>query len=234
MENFYEINYENNMKSLNLAFEYCNTEFSDFEIFETLKNADDIKKQLCILVLTDINSQEEADILVFNLTNQSGPVREASSYKILDLIKTEHCNGFFQTQQILDTFIKAVTDINPSVSRNAVEIIKFVKNYQYIYECLIKSINLILEKHSLEAKNRSYVQNKKNFALYWSLEAIISLSKNIAAGEELIKILNITAKSNDYTIREKTAKAASIFNFTNILELLKNDTNIYVQNNLMV
>ena len=234
MENFYEINYENNMKSLNLAFEYCNTDFSDFEIFETLKNADDIKKQLCILELTNINSQQEADILVFNLTNQSGPVREVSSYKILDLIKTEHCNGFFQTQQILDTFIKAVTDINPSVSRNAVEIIKFVKNYQYIYECLIKSINTILETNELEAKNRSYVQNKKNFALYWSLEAIISLAEKITAGDELVNILNKTALSSDYTIREKTAKAGSIFKLKNILELLKNDTNIYVQNYLMV
>ncbi len=234
MENFYEINYENNMKSLNLAFEYCNTTFSDSEIFEILKGNDAIKKQLCLLELTHINSQDEADILVLNLTNQSGPVRETASYKILDLIKITEYNKFFQTPQILDNFIKAITDINPSVSRNAVEIIKYVKHPQYIYESLIKSINLILEKHSLEAKNRSYVQNKKNFALYWSLEAIISLGKNIAAGEELINILNITAKSNDYTIREKTAKAASIFNFTNILELLKNDTNIYVQNNLMV
>ena len=184
--------------------------------------------------LKRINSQNDADILVYNLTNQSGPVRETASYKILDLIKTTEYNKFFQTIPIFDNFIKSITDINPSVSRNAVEIIKYVKNPQYIYESLIKSINLILEKHSLETKNRSYVQNKKNFALYWSLEAIISLGEYIKAGEELINILNITAKSNDYTIREKTAKAANIFKLTKISEILKNDTNVYVQNNLMV
>ena len=81
-------------------------------------------------------------------------------------------------------------------------------------------------------QNRSYLTNKKNFSLYWNLECIASLGNKINAGEELKNILEKTALSNDYTIREKTAKCASIFNFTDILKLLENDENIYVKLNI--
>ena len=105
---------------------------------------------------------------------------------------------------------------------------------EFLYNGIIIEINSTLEQIDIEAKNRSYVQNKKNFNLYWNLEAIISIANFISPQEELFEILKSIACSNDYTIREKVAKAASVFAnknpiFNEIIGLLKDDTNIYVR-----
>ncbi len=229
MENYHEINYEKNMKILSQAIMHCEQELSHKEIIRVLQGEDDIEKQLRLIELQAVYNQEEADVLVFNLTQHSGPVRETAAYKISELISKAEFKNFFQTENIMNTFVKAITDINPSVSRSAVEIIRFVENSSYIYQSIIEELNTTLSQLDIEVKNRSYVQNKKNFNLYWNLEALISISDLVAADEHLLKILKITAESNDYTIREKTAKAAQVFGFEQVLESLKDDTNVYVK-----
>lgn len=234
MENYLEINYENNIKMLSLAYKYCQENFLHDEIIEILSGDDDIKKQLCLIELDCVNSQKEADILVWNLTGKSGPVRETASFKILDLIFQEEFKSFFQTKEILNTFIKSITDINPSVSRNAVEFIKYVDDYEYLYNEILKEIKITLSNIDETSKNRSYVQNKKNFNLYWNLEALAGISDKVVPTSELQGLLEKTALSNDYTIREKTAKVAYLLSsknskFKKIIELLKDDNNIYVK-----
>lgn len=235
MDNYHEINFENNMKTLSQAVKYCARDYTHDDIITVLRSNDDIQKQLCLIELNMINSEEEAYILVNNLTGHCGPVRETAAYKILFLISKDDFKNFFQKKEIIDSFIKAITDINPSVSRYTVEIIKYIKDSRYLYNEIIKEINNTLSLTDTKTKNRSYVQNKKNFSLYWNLEAIISIADNISPSAELFDILITTAESNDYTIREKTAKAASIFSlknplFKDILKKLENDTNIYVRN----
>ena len=222
------------MKMLNVAYDYCNCNFSYGDIIEILKSNDDIKKQLALIELKSINSQTDANILVFNLTQHSGPIRETTSFKILDLILKQEYRKYFQTEDILKTFVKSITDINPSVSRNAVEIIKYVDDVNYLYNEILKEINITLSNIDETTTNKSYVQNKKNFNLYWNLEAITSIGDNINPCEKLLDILIRTANSNDYTIREKTAKVASLFveknyRFSEVLALLKNYKNVYVQ-----
>lgn len=233
MENYLEINYDKNMKMLSQAIAYCETIFSHDDIITVLLGEDDLKKQLCLIELKSLNSQEEADILVSNLTGKSGPIRETTSYKILELIKDDKYRFLFQKKEILDIFVKAITDINPSVSRNAVEIISYVDDSQYLYNLILAEIKYTLSQMEDIKQNRSYVANKKNFNLYWNLEAIISISSKINPCGELLEILKETALSNDYTIREKTAKTAkqlcSLDNdFLCILDILKNDDNVYV------
>ena len=234
MENYLEINYEKNMQMLSEAVKYCEENFLHDDIINTLKENNDLKKQLCLIELDGVNTQQEADILVYNLTGHSGPVRETASYKILDLIQKEGLKQFFQTENILNTLVKAITDINPTVSRNTVEIIKYIENPQYIYKEVIKEIRNTISKMEDIKQVRSYVANKKNFNLYWNLEALISIALRVKAEDELVEILEQTADSNDYTIREKTAKAAAEFIKTNasfqiVLDKLKNDENIYVR-----
>ena len=229
MSDYLEINYEKNMEMLSKAYNYCEETLSHQDIINELYNDDDLKKQLCLIELNKVQNQKEADILVFNLTNHSGPIRETASYKILDLISQKKFCDFFQTKEILNTFIKAVTDINPSVSRNTVEIIKYTNNKKYIYEKLINEIKITLSQMQDIKQNRSYTVNKKNFNIYWNLEAIINIADFIRCDENLIYVLNETAKSNDYTIREKTAKCAKTFSLTQILNLFKEDQNIYVR-----
>ena len=229
MENYLEINFEKNMKMLAEAIKCAEDNYSHNDIIEVLKADNDIEKQLCLIELKSINSQEEADILVFNLTNHSGPIRETSAFKIGELICDEQFKKYFQTKQIIDTFVKAITDINPSVSRYTVEFIKFVDDVDYLYKRIIEEIGITLSNIDETVKNRSYVQNKKNFNLYWNLEAIVSLSSKIQLEQELTNILLKTALSNDYTIREKTAKVASLLQVTPVLDLLKDDENVYVK-----
>lgn len=230
MENY--INYEKNMKMLSQAVKYCEENFLHDEIIQELKLDNDLKKQLCIIELKKLNNQQEADILTENLINKPGPVRETVSYKILDLIP--FYQDFFQTKNITDIFVKAISDINPSVSRNVIEIIKYIYDVDYLYQNILKEIKITLENINTEEKNRSYVINKKNFKLYWNLEALISIYDKIPADDELSELLKLTSNSNDYTIREKTAKTASLLSaknpkFKEITDILADDINIYVR-----
>ncbi len=232
MENFIEINYEKNMSMLSQAVKYCETNFLHEDLINELALDNELKKQLCIILISKLNSQTEANLLVSNLTGKSGPIREAASAKILDLISDENYRRYFQGESILDVFVKAITDINPSVSRSLIEIVKFVDNTDYLYKNLIAEINKTLAELSEIKQNKSYVANKKNFNLYWNLEAIISISAKINPQKELAKILEVTAMSNDYTIREKTAQVLSLFDnfiFDNAKNILKYDNNIYVK-----
>lgn len=233
MENYLEINYDKNLKMLLQAFSYCEANLKHEEIINELLGDNDLKKQLCLIELNTLVSQSEADILVSNLINQSGPIRETASFKILEFIKDEKYRHLFQKREILDIFVKGITDINPSVSRNVVEIITCVDDWEYLYSSILSEIKTTLSKFDDMKQERSYVTNKKNFNLYWNLEAIVSISSKLKPDNLLIEILTQTALSNDYTIREKTAKTAQVLSkknveFIKILNILKDDDNIYV------
>ncbi len=234
MENFLEKNYEKNMEMLALAYSYCKSDFDHEILIAELYKNDDLKKQLCLIEIKKINSQQEADAIVFNLTGKSGPIREAASYIILELIQNPEYKNFFQTKDIANTFVKAVIDINPTVSRNIVRSIYFVDDVDYLYkQIILQTKNTLSEMKSIK-QNRSYNTNKQNFSLYWNLEALINISDKIKPDEKLLNILKITAQSNDYTIREKTAKLAKELSlkydeYLSVIKLLENDTNIYVK-----
>lgn len=171
--------------------------------------------------------------MVSNLINQSGPIRETTSFKILEFIKDEKYRHLFQKRDILDIFVKGITDINPSVSRNVVELITYIDDYEYLYNSILSEIKMTLSKLDDMKQERSYVTNKKNFNLYWNLEAIVSISSKLKPDNLLLEILAQTALSNDYTIREKTAKTAKVLSkrnieFVKVLNILKDDNNIYV------
>ncbi|MBQ8886160.1 MAG: hypothetical protein IJY61_00470 [Candidatus Gastranaerophilales bacterium] len=238
MENYYEINYEKNMEMLEQAAKYCAEDFEHQDLVSELSSDDDLKKQLCLIELSKVTSQKEADILVNNLTGKSGPIRETTSFRILELIKKEEFRQFFQKKDILDIFVKSITDINPSVSRNAVEIITYVDDAKYLYDSIIREIQITLSRMDDIKQTRSYTTNKKNFNIYWNLEALISIADKIVGDEDLLEILKETAHSNDYTIREKTAKATMEFiknnkEFICIMEILANDENVYVRKYLV-
>ena len=231
---YIDINYENNMKLLNEAIACCEAQYSHEELINELSCDNDIKKQLCIIEIKKLNSAQEAYLLVQNLTGKSGPVREVCSFKILDLIQNKDYREFFQSKEIENILIKGIVDINPSVSRNIVEAIKYINDKKYLINNIITEINKTIEELKNTTKNRSYTLNKKNFNLYWNLEALISINEAVEPNEKLIKIITTTAHSNDYTIREKTAKLIFLLKnnniFSNLAESLRNDENMYVNN----
>lgn len=234
MKNFLELNRPVNIKMTNLAYEHCCCDFSHEEIISELRSGNELKKQLCILNLKKITSQQEADALVFNLTNQGGPIREVSSLKINEFMQENSFSKFFQTREIIDTFLKAITDVNPSVCRNIIDIINRVDDSRYFEEILLAKISAILEELKEFTKCKTHLLNKKTFNLYWCLEALIMILGKITKTEELNKIILLSSQFNDYTIREKSAKILSMLtsvpdSLQEVHNLLKTDDNLYVR-----
>ena len=68
------------------ACNLCEREFTHDEIINIIHSDNDIEKQICILKLQGVNSQAEADLLVFNLTNHHGIIRESVAIKLNELM----------------------------------------------------------------------------------------------------------------------------------------------------
>lgn len=189
-----------------------------------------VEKQICILKLDDINSQEEADLLVFHLTNHHGLIREASAQKINEFMKHSAFVKFFQTETILDSLLKAINDINPNICRLIIEILPNIDNKDYFLAGLYKRFNIVFEE--IEKLKRSNWYTKKLFNLYWCLEALATLNPQI--NENIESILLKAIKFREYTIREKVAMVlsccypitAAINDFRSVL---KEDDNFYVK-----
>ena len=219
-----------------LAYSYSQEEYSHEKIVKILSQNDEIKKQICIINLDRLDSQKEADILVSNLTNHPTPVREVTSFKILELCPKY--SKYFQSEKTLDIFLAGIIDINPSVSRNVVDILEFVENKDYCLKALKPKISDLIKEISEIPKNKSYIANKKNFSLYWYLEAFYVFLKDKTPDDETVEILELCSQSGEYTIREKCAKIISLFKTSpderikTIINRLQNDENFYVLNKL--
>ena len=68
------------------ACEMSEREFSHEELIELLKNGNIPQKQIAALKLDYILNQEEANILINNLTGCDGKIREAVALKISNLL----------------------------------------------------------------------------------------------------------------------------------------------------
>lgn len=224
------------LKEIEKAALLCEKEYTREDIFRVLKmdnskNPDiDIEKQICILKLDTVVSQEEADILVFHQTQQHGLIREAVSQKINEFMKDPKSVVFFQTKEISNTLLKAVNDINPNVCRTIIEVLPLIKDKEYFLSILYPRFEQVFAE--LEKLKRSRLFTKMLFNLYWCLESLSVL--NASVDERLEKLLLTTSKFKDYTIREKTAMVLSGLKQTSpVLEeikaRLKNDVNFYVR-----
>ena len=70
-------------------------DYTNEELIEMLKNGNIVQKQIAALRLEKINSKEEAQVLLQNLTGQDGKIREAVSLKL---------NEFMSNPKFLDYF----------------------------------------------------------------------------------------------------------------------------------
>ena len=194
------------------------------------ENIDDFDKIFAIIELDKLENKTDAEIFLNHLINHSNPIREAVAYKLED-INTNYFTDDFSTSIIL----KAISDINPNVSRAVCNTLKKNKELaQNIEEKLILKIKeLILnitneEKHN---NNKSHAKNKKIFSLYWLQEAL-SICLSGKYNSQVLEILNFTIDFQDYTIREKTAQILAKMDNPPIklLNCAKSDQNFYVKN----
>ena len=224
----------------NIAYENVNKNFSPDEAKKILSGEDDILKSALLLNLSKVD-EELAELLIFNLTNQSGPVRELSAYRFSELIR--EYKAFFQNKKTLDTVLLAINDVNPNVVRFILPTLKYFDNKKYLFDELLLKINKLYEEVSNKlrrGKEQEHIFTKKCFKIYWSLEGIKYLitfePKLVFDGQNLrddfYNILKNLCGIEEYTVREKVAQIVKLLPVSKINDiklLLDNDVNYFVK-----
>lgn len=229
--------YETLDKNFKEALNLMETTFSHQELIELLNSGNIPQKQIAALKLETITSEEEAQILINNLTGQDGKIREAVSLKINEFMNTSNLLHFFKNTKSYDVFLEAIIDINGNICRNIISGISNLKTYPdfCLYFCpklVNKTIALLNIIKDFDFQEGKYKVNKEVFKLYWCLETIYNFYDQINMSD-LKTILLIAKNINEYTIREKAAKILSIGFEDPELKLaseeLKKDKNYYVR-----
>lgn len=230
---YYETLDENFAQALKL---YENN-YSHEELIELLKNGNIVQKQISALRLDKISSNEDAKILVDNLTGQDGKIREAVSLRLNEFMSNPDYLPYFCTIKNYDIFLDAIIDINANICRNVISAICNLKsNDEFCNSFCPKLVNLtnslldVVEKFDFQ--DGKYKVNKEAFKLYWCLETIYEFYNKIDF-ENLKQIILRTKNIEEYTIREKAAKILThTFDDKDLLnakEELKQDKNYYVR-----
>lgn len=204
----------------------------DYEDLIGLLNCEDIKrKHFAVLELEEIRSEQDAKFFVANLVGQDGKIREAVAFKINEFFKNPDFAKFFINEENFAVFLQGIMDINGNVCRHICSLDNDEFN-EYLSQKLPSEIDAILARiKELEADEKQYVISKRNFQLYWCLEALCNVIDKVDFNK-IKDILFTTAEFQDYTIREKTAKIITKLDNPQIAELkekLRNDENYYVR-----
>lgn len=223
------------LNEIEKAAALCEKTYTHTELFEVINTEDDFEKQICLLKLETLTSQEEADLLVFQLTEHHGLIREAAAIKINEFIQNDNLKNYFLKNTTLESLLKAVNDINPNICRLICAVLPslFVsaeEEKSYFLKLLYERFEFVFEE--LERLKRSNWYTKKLFNIYWCLEALAMLDAEV--DEKLENVLVRAANLRDYTIREKAAFVLSSLSRTSevveeLKEKLKKDENFYVQ-----
>ena len=219
-------------KDFKRALDIYEIEYSHDELINYLKNGSVVEKQIAVLKLDKLDSKEDVNIYINNLTGCDGKIREAVSFRLREFINANP--QFFE--EYTDIFIDAIADINGNICRNTINALNSLKSSTKFCDIFCSKLIETTYKIAKVAQNfdiqdGKYKINKDIFKLYWYLETIYEFTKFVNE-EDLLKILNITENIFDYTIREKTAKILSKLNnpkFIHLKEKLKNDENYYVR-----
>lgn len=237
-----ETYYENLDENFRNALKFYKAPYSHQEILELLKSGNIVQKQIAALRLDKINSVDEAQILVSNLTGQDGKIREAVSLRLCEFMDNPEFLPYFQTKQNYKVFLDAIIDINANICRNVICAITNLKDNKEFCNLFCSALaNLTIELITIVEKfdfqDGKYKVNKDAFKLYWCLETIYVFYDKI----DFNKLKEILLRSKDigeYTIREKAAKILT-YNFEDIellkaREQLKKDSNYYVRRLLTI
>lgn len=227
--------YENLDTNFEQALEMSEKDFSHDELIKMLEDGNIPQKQIAALKLDSINNNNEAQILVNNLTGCDGKIREAVALRIQQLLSKNPDFAIYFTQA--EIFANASIDINANICRlviDSVSILKTSKEFSKIYlTTILKFINESFDElDKFIFRDKKYVINKQLFKLYWCLETL-KLFTNEIPFNKLFPIIERTSREREYTIREKAAQIVILLEsdkYSSIITRLKNDENYYVRN----
>lgn len=229
--------YETLDENFTQALKFYEEDYTHRELIEMLKCGNLIQKQIAALRLENIESVEDARVLISNLTGQDGKVREAVSLKLDEFMSNPQLIEYFKSDSIYDVFKDAIIDINANICRNVIHAISNLKSddefcTKFCSELAEKTLNLLNIIEKLDFRDGKYKVNKEVFKLYWCMETIYEFEDKIEFPK--LKEIILRAKDiKDYTIREKAAKILTKGYNDQDLQLarkdLKNDPNYYVR-----
>ena len=234
MNNTYYENLDQNFKN---ALNFYKTEFLHDELIEMLKNGNIAQKQVAALKLDSINSSDDAQILLSNLTGQDGKIREAVSLRLSEFIADKNFIEYFAQSKNAQIFLDAVIDINGNICRNVINALSNLKEDEKFCSVFCEKLsNLTLKLvdvvEKFDFQDGKYKVNKEAFKLYWCLETIYVFWDKL----DFIKLKEIIQKCSnigEYTIREKCAKILTHDfeddDLAQIRQKLKKDPNYYVR-----
>lgn len=222
----------NNNIDFEKAIELSGKKFTYSELIELLKKESLVERQFAILNLEKLQTKEDGKLLCSFLTGQDGKIREAVSFRLAQFFNNQKEAELLSLEKNFEIMLEGIMDINGNVCRNILEI-RNLDFYEFLRENLIPKIYLILDDISkLEVDDKQYVISKRNFQLYWALEALYNIL-DIIKFDEIEDILIKCAEVEDYTIKEKTAKIISRFDNNNNVEkikkILRQNSNYYVE-----
>lgn len=219
-----------------IATENFEKDFSHQDLINMLNGEKIPEIQFAAIKLDCVNNQDEAKLLVKNLTGCDGKIREAVAYKINQLLysNSDRYAKFFSKFPV--DFANASIDINSNICRLVIDSVILLKDYGTFREKYSEKILKFIKETFDELdkfvyKDKKYVINKQLFKLYWSLEALNILAEYIDKNL-LFAILSRASGEREYTIREKAAKIIVKLpqtEFPELREILKKDENYYVR-----
>lgn len=222
--------------NFNTAMKLSSENYDHKQLIEYLNSGDLVERQFAALELKEIYFKEDVKILVSNLVGQDGKVREAVAYKINELAQMDEYKCFFDSEILFENFFKGLLDINGNICRQMLGLTNIEGFNKYLCKMLPEEISKLLVKiEELEATEKQYIVSKRNFQLYWCLEALYYCAENIDLAS-IHPILTKTTDFYDYTIREKTAKILSRISdssFDLLKDRLLSDENYYVRQKLI-
>ena len=98
--------------NFNKALTLCSESYTKEQLLCFLKDGNLPEKQFAALEINSIDSQEEADILMSNLTGCDGKIREAVALKIFQLMQGNPESREFFAKLPAKTYADATIDIN--------------------------------------------------------------------------------------------------------------------------
>ena len=150
---YYETLDENFTQALKLYEE----EYTHDELINLLKSGNIVQKQIAALRLEGINSIQDADVLIANLTGQDGKIREAVSMRLNEFMSDEKYLPHFKVSNNYNVFLDAIIDINANICRNVISAITNLKNDSEFCEQFCKNLAKLSFKKWTKSK---YVVSK--------------------------------------------------------------------------
>lgn len=216
------------------ALMLCSKSYSNQELINFLKNGNIPEKQFAALEISELKTQEDAEIFLSNLINCDGKIREAVAQKFSEFVKHENYRNFFCEYPLI--LAQATIDINANIARMVIDGLIYMKDYESFGKAYSGKLTEYINEafaglDKIVFRDKKYTINKQLFKLYWCLEGLNNYNQ-YTDSDVLFNLLKRTLEIEEYTVREKSAQIIIKLTdpkFDELKKIIQNDTNYYVK-----